>query len=578
MLRGYRIPLFGEPPTTAGGENPREMVVPVQQRLYNGHLTLLGAWECRPGFESVVDLGSSADVVCVVPEAENVAVLSDGTVYRSKGRGFSSMRLLDGGMTGHSRKVSWVKHDGEILLADGGEPMVVESDRVRRMGEQERRLGAPAVTDLGSGLVPAGTYRYSVTLVTGGGESRPGTESSAQTVPAVGGGRFRVYLPSLTDDERRTATSWRLYRRQDNEWGLVGTAGIDQPYLDDALEEVGAAPPAFDSTGSLPPRFRGLAVVGDYVVGYGHDATEFRWCREGNHDLWPEENYTNTALTDEVQYAYGVDRDLVVFKTRTIEAWALVGGEAVFARRMVIPRGCWARDSVVVVAGVPHWLGDDGNFYRLRGQMPEPVGALERRRVVALARPEAVVGYHYPDENVIRWTAPGGSWTYNTLTGGFSEDLAWDGSAWKPLAVHAVSYADGKTWVGMSAGRIGRWDRDVRTDDGARIRMVRRFTLAVSKDGRRARVNALGLRLDLGTGTSADTDPAVTVRWGFDQSSACGEHRIDLPTQGDTDPYRVFGPCGFGREMWIEIERGATAPFSVTAGFVVANPQGDGSR
>lgn len=573
--------MFGAPPTTAGGENSFELLLPVHERLINGHLTPLGAWECRPGYETAGRTGGAGAVVAIIASDENVAILDDGSVYRSTGRGWKGFRALTGGMTGHARPI-WCQYDGAIIVADGGEPQVIESQRTRRLGSERVTPGAPTVTSLGSGSIGAGTYTYSVTLITAAGESLPGTESSAVTVPSTGGGRYRVSLPSLTDDERRGVTGWKAYRRQGNDWGLVGTATLDQAYIEDRAATVGAAPQSYDATESLPPRFRWVTTVGDYVVGGGHDSTEFRWCAEGDFDRWPELNFTNAQLDGDVLFGVGVDKDLYLFKSRTIEMWALVGGATVFARRGSIPRGCWAPDSVVMVeGGIPHWLGEDGNFYRLRGNTPEAIGILERRRVAALSRPQGMRADYYPEEGVVRWTAEGTTWTYDYRNKTFGEDAAWDGAGFKPLAARCAALVSGKTYVGLPGGIIARWGRDVYSDGGNRIRTVRRFSVPTTKDGRRARVNALTLRLDVGRGdegAAVDTDPAVVVRWGFDGGLEVGSHRIALPTRGEMDPYRTFGPLGIGREIWIELERGARAPFSVMSGFIVANPTGDGSR
>jgi len=640
-LKGVRIPLLGQPPTTAGGENSFELFMPVQQRLFNGYLTPLGSWECRPGFEQVADTGLDCPIISIIPHAEGIAIAQNGAVFRGTGRGFKAVRQLDGGMEGHTRP-NYCTHDSAVLVADSGPPQVIESHRTRRLGTQRKVVGAPTVTSLGSGDIRTGTYYYTITLTTAAGEGLPGTESSVATVSADGG-KFRVELPSLDDDLRLGATAWSAYRRFDGDWGLVGTASLDKPYIDDGADDVGAAPPTYDLTESLPPHFRWITTVGDYVVGGGHDGVEWRWCREGNHDIWPEANYTSSALDDRVMMGVGIDKDLVLFKTRTIEVNALVGGTTVFARRGTIQRGCWAPDSVVMVNGTtPHWLGEDGNFYRLRGMTAEPIGILERRRVAALRRPDGMRGDLFPEEGVIRWSCEGVTWVYDYRNNTFREDAAWNGREWKPLGVFGSAMLYGKTYVGMALGRIGHWDKAYKTDDRKRIRLVRRFNVPTTKDGRMARVNALGVRMELGTadlqdtrvgdytwtvnlsvargdevlitesdsqqggvyrarkshtstilngpgiyGTEwglfwerlpLDTDPGVTVRWGFDGGSATGSHRIELTDLGDVDSYRVWGPLGYGREIWIEFERGASFPFSLSAAFIVANPQGDGGK
>jgi len=320
--------------------------------------------------------------------------------------------------------------------------------------------------------------------------------------------------------------------------------------------------------------------VGDYVVLAGHDGTEFRWCYPSNHDIWPAENLSNVQLTGgEIQGVYGINRLLVFVKTKSIEVYVLVGGTQAFSRQTTITKGCLAPDSLVLVDGSqPYWLGNDHCFYRLKGSTPEPIGMLLTDEIRGLTSPESIYGLYFPNERMVRWVAPhdGRCFSYNYLSDSFQEDALWDGDRWQALPVGCVADMHGKTYVGMTGGRIGTWSKDHLTDDGEVLRCVRRFTTLLSEDGRNARANQLGLRMARGlTNVSEIDNPTVTVRWGFDQGSWAGVEEVALGNLGVTNPYRVWGPLGVGREMTVEVEKAAAAKFNVAAGYVIAQPMGD---
>lgn len=646
-IRGVRIPFFGKPIATAGGENRAVKLFPVQEEVANGRLGLLGQWSTRPGYEIHLNLPTTAPVVLLVEHQGLVAVTGDGKVFRSRDENFRAARELPGRLTGHSRPMACI-HDGALIIADGGDLSVVESNKVRKAGIPRQAPGAPTVSAIGNrGDVPEASWVYALTYTTVAGESLLG-EASAAATKARGVGGFRVTAPELTDEERRWVLTWSVYRRLESgkAWGLVGTAPLGTPYIEDLLAATTTEPPTTDGSASAPPAgITDVATVGDYLVFGGHDSTEIGWSNPGSHDYFPAANTTNVQLDGGFfQGLRGNGKDLLVFRTTMTDLYALTGGLEVFLRRQPIRRGCAARKSIVLVDGIiPYWLGDDGIFYRLEGVTPKAIGELEQDFILSLRSPESLRGEWFPLERVVRWFSdPDGICIgYNYGKQHFFRDWTWDGRRRQQLPIQSTITSGNLVLVGLDAGQIGEWSDEHTTDAGRRIRTIRRFTLPMTGDGKQARANALLFRHDRGTreirtplgirpwrgfteyfvgdirtGLEQDQEDRMTayrcilehtsggtttapgypsgtwptywrrlrpddlyeiiVRWGFDQGSQAGEERIGVGSVGDTQPYAVIGPCGFGREIWVEVERAASVPAQFTGGALVAQPLGDG--
>ncbi len=644
MIRGSRIPFLGRPPTLAEGQDRLVKLFPVHETVANGRMGDLGQWVTRPGYEVRTNLDTDAAVTRLHAHNGLVAFTDEGKVFRALDESLTKPVELEGLMQGPQRPET-VVHDGEVIAVDGGDPMVVEAGRLRRLGVPRITPGVPRVEATNKGRVPQGQFRYYVSMTTVAGESLVGPASAVVTHTGKGEHGTRVERPDISEDDLRWVLEWSVYRGlyQGNAIALIGTAAVDTLYINDILPAGTGTEPVVDASGSTPVRASECAVVGDYLVLAGHDGTEFRWSSPGNHDLWPDANNSNVQLDGgTIQTIRGITKELIFFRTNAIDLYSLVGGNDVFSRRLTYRRGCLAKKSVVMVGGMqPYWLGDDHIFYRVTSGAPEPIGLLEQEFVARLRSPEACEGDDFPRERVIRWRFPvdGICIGYNYGKGHFFRDWSWDGSKQVPLDVHATCQAtDGTTLVGLSAGGIGEWGQQHATDGGRRIRTIRKFTVPLTGDGRQARLNALVFRHERGThdlrdplvpdawqenhdyevadlvhnpldpsrvfrcirdhtsGDSisdspgiigggwetywrdlkADEEPTITISWGFDQGPQAGRESLSMGTLGDTQPYAVIGPCGVGREAWIEMERSAMIPVAFTGGACIAQPLGDG--
>ena len=642
-IRGNRIPLFGKPPITAGGEDRFVKLFPVREEVSNGRMGLLNEWISRPGYESVCQLDSTADVVGMAHHRGVVSVASDGKVFRSTGANLKNTYELEGRLGGPHRP-SMAVHDDALIIADGGDPVVVEDGRLRKCGVPAQNPGVAVAQEMNYGGILPGRYAWYVSITTIAGESTIGQASNVIEFTGNGPHGARVFRPEFDEDSRPFILSWSLWRGLEggDAIGFVSLAGPDDAYIEDNLRDALGSTPEANSSGSYPPRFTDVCVVGDYLVYSGHDSIEIGWFNPGSHDYVPP-GFTTAVRLDggHIQTIRGVSKDLMVFRTNSLDLYALVANEDIFRLRVSVPRGCMAKHSVVMVDNsVPHWLGDDGSFYRLNGATAEPIGLLEQDLVWSLREPEDLVGMDFPREKVVRWffQRAGVCIGYNYAKGHFFQDWSWDGKK-IPLDVHSTVHVDGTVYVGLGAGRVATWGREFFTDDGKRIRAIQRFTVPLVEDGRQARVNAIVLRHQRGTHDPAEPDSTVAwdpfkdqyrlgdrvygargravvyvcirdnvpsglitdapgasagrwesdwriwteaaddrslvVSWGFDQGSECGKQRISSGDLGDTAPFTVMGPLGFGREMWVEVEHPAAASFALTGGFLIARPLGD---
>lgn len=575
--RGEPISLFGDPPVPATGESQSERRLPLREEVLNGRTTDSGAWEKRAGMTLFRDLGVARPVVAIVPWDGGLAITDDGSVWRLGGQG-----AIAGSLPGDRRPVVTL-HDGAALVSRGSTPMKISADGVTVLGRPGADApAAPTVASSGHpGGVTAGTYEYVVSQVLPNGETLPSTASSTVTVPVVAADRnqglqINVSRPVLDD----LATAWRIYRRKQygTETRLVAEVGAEVAVYEDnrSAADLLNQHDGMDSSRLLPPAFTQMATVGDRVVGIGHSATEFRWTETGSSDNWRELNFSNVALDGgRIMAALGLTRDLIILKNNNVEVWTLTGGAGVFARRTTVRRGCIAPYSAILVEDTPYFFGDDRRFYAITGSGPVELSVFLSEDLATLQNPETMYAVHFRQERSIRWFHPpsGRCFGYDYGSQRMFEDKRWDGDRWQMLAIGSGDQVGADMLVGDSraSGKVYRWTRDAADDAGEPIRVLQRFSTALTHSGAQARANKLILRAKRGHG-STTTD--FTVRWGFDQGSFVGKESVSLGAAGDTDPVHVISSLGVGREIRIELEYSGAERFLLSQGFIIANRLG----
>jgi len=582
-IRGNRIPFFGHAIVAADGESRFVKLFPVQERIENGRLGLLDEWKSRPGYDVATTLDTKMPVRHLAHDTGLVAIAGDGRVFRSDDQSWTTSRELDGTMEG-SRLPQSVLHDGLLVATDGGTPMGIETHRVRQLGIRPVTVGAPTVLAVDKGNLRAATYRYRVSMTTAAGQTRVGPPSDAVDLNEHELHGVLVSRPAFAnEDDQRTVLAWSIWRESNDTHLVQYVATLDASVLQyhDTNRDLGeTAQPVADASYSYPPKAAHCAVVGDYLVLGGIDDTTIQWSAPGGHDFWPPSNFTSIPLGGGSYVSMiGFGKELVIFCGESTHLFALTGNVDAFERRFTIQKGCMAPASVVVVEGDrPYWLGHDGIFYRTKGLEAEPIGPLEQNFVWGLKNPRACEGRVFLREKVVRWTFPedGVTLGFNYAKDHFFRDYSWNGSREIPLGINAVCHHNGTTFVGLSDGRIGTWSDEHQSDAGMPIRTVRRFSIPLTGDGRRARANSLMFRHQRGTVVPGEQTTLAMVSWGFDQGPQVAQDGLSAGGLGDTSPYAQFGPCGVGREMWVQVERTSTAPFTFTGGMVVAQPLGDG--
>lgn len=331
--------------------------------------------------------------------------------------------------------------------------------------------------------------------------------------------------------------------------------------------------------GGSPPSAKYVDTLDSYVLMAGHLDTTFRWSSAGNYESWPAANYNDVLSEGEIiKYMVVFRREIFFFKSKSIEIWVNIGGATVFARKIMIAKGCGASYSVVNANDTLYWFGDDGDFYVLDGISPKVISKSYRAELDKIVNKSSIYGYDYREEGIIRWFVPieGKCFVFDYTKNLFSEDNTWATGEFQRMPFNSHMVIDGETYVGdyNNTGLIYHWDKDYVTDNGAEIRVLRQFLVPLSPDGTLSRVNRLRIRVKRGVATATETSPVAQIRWRFDQNDWGNYEEIDLGGLGDRNPYIDISGLGIGSEIEIEIVETDGVEFLITGLNLVTEPLG----
>jgi hypothetical protein len=343
-----------------------------------------------------------------------------------------------------------------------------------------------------------------------------------------------------------------------------------------------------------PPAGKWLAVVADRLVIAGQNETQFNWSAPGSAISWPANNFSNvTGHGEGIRYMTARDTDLYFFKDASIELWSHIGGNEVFGRRAIVNfmdkfavnRGLVG--ATVVQAGNPStfFFYADGDFWAMSGFNPVRISGNYKREIGNLASVSGMYGFHYDKEHVIRWFEPvsGKCFNFDYVNQNFVEDNKWLAGDWARLPHFSYMESDGVAYFGDfdPTGKIYRWSDTIFRDDGAEIRVFRKFRVLLDpQTNHRVRWNRMRLRFKRGQG-AIGSNPLLNVRWALDgvdfnanQSLAMGEATASVGEAGNYDPTLDLLNLGVGREAIIEMFQTANVQHLLTHCTVTAKPLG----
>jgi hypothetical protein len=355
-----------------------------------------------------------------------------------------------------------------------------------------------------------------------------------------------------------------------------------------------------DALPGSPPNGRFIAVVADRVVISGQAVlglvTQFRWSAAGSAISWPAGNFSNvTGHGESIRYMAVKDTDLYFFKDFSVEVWAHVGGNEVFARRGIITfmdkvvRNRGLVGFTVVLGGDPErfYFYADGDFWVLDGFTPRRISGAYKRRIGQVASVSSMFAYHFPKEHVIRWFEPisGTTFVFDYVNNNWSEDNTWNTGAgeWARLPIQAFMESDDKAYIGdyEASGKIFEWSDATFQDDGVNIRLERELRILLDpKNSHKARLNRLLLRMKRGTG-AIGTTPQLDIRYAFDgvdfstsKAQSIGTATATVGEAGNYDPYVALTNLGVGREVLLELVQFAPVTHLLTHLTVTSKPLG----
>lgn len=342
--------------------------------------------------------------------------------------------------------------------------------------------------------------------------------------------------------------------------------------------KITTSPVAIAALGGTTIKARFVDTIDTRVILCGHDAVSFIWSDLEKAESYPAENFNAVKGDGErIVYFKIENRLLYFFKSKSIEIWASIGRSPYFARQHFIEVGCGASYSPVFANNQWYWFGGDGEFYKMSGASPQVISSRYRTEIDKAANKGEMYGFHFAKERLIRWFVPGAAkcLVYDYVTDIFSEDNAWDDGQWLRLPINAYMEKDGEQYIGdlNSTGKIYHWSKDHKDDNGAPIRVYRKFAIPVTDSGGEGRANKLSLRVDRGNGSADVPSPNALVRWHLDRGEWLSE-QVDLGAVGEHYPYVDIASLGIGRELEFEMIESDAVDSLITHAYLTVEPLG----
>ncbi len=320
--------------------------------------------------------------------------------------------------------------------------------------------------------------------------------------------------------------------------------------------------------GGSPSNFKYLTRVGPYVIGAGHDPTQFKWSAAGNPDNWTtgDSGFANVKKDGAIKNGGSLKDRLFFFKDNAIEVWFNRGGTTPFVRIETIEKGMNASDSLVKETDTFYWLGDDLRFYRLDGVRATPISSPYEGFIQGLLNPSEAIGFNFKKEHLLKWLFPtdGVILVFDYKNNIWSEDARWVGSGWQRIPMNSYMEINNKQFIGSFNldGLIYEWGKDNLDDAGQPIRVFREFSVKPSDKGHKNRFNRLRFRLKRGVATAGVANPLFSWRYRFDRNPVWQPwDDVDMGVVGDNDPYIDRRNLGIGRELSFQVSESDAVDF-----------------
>jgi WD40 repeat protein len=332
----------------------------------------------------------------------------------------------------------------------------------------------------------------------------------------------------------------------------------------------------FDSSelDGAPAGAKFVGRISTYTLMCGHTASEVKFSLPGNPEDWSSTGSGdfNVKSGETIKNFKVLREKAYIFKERSIEVWAIVGGGAIpFVRQ----EGAWitrgvgeAGGSVVEAEDTFYWLGSDLQIYRLEGASPKVVSTAYSKVLKSLTHPEDVLAIDFSQDHLIRWLFPtdGKCIVYDYAHKIFWEDNEWSNGQWKRMNINAYMEMDGKQYTGCydPDGEVSEWSKDYYTDNGRPIRVYRRFSFIASEKGNNYKYNKVGFRFNRGLGDNDTPNPVMNFRYKLDQGPWSTAQDIPLGSSGDFNPWVFTHNLGVGRELEVETFQTDAVPHIMT--------------
>lgn len=287
-----------------------------------------------------------------------------------------------------------------------------------------------------------------------------------------------------------------------------------------------------------------VATLNDYMLANTTAGRAVNFSANANLTSWvATDTFSKVGKPDDLIAMQEGWSELMLAGKESMEVW-YNDGVTPFIRRSngLIDRGCAAAYTLTRVGNDWMWLDNFRRFVKLDQRAPTHISFPYHKRIQAFGAVDDAVSDNMEVSGfplyVTSFPSARTTLIYNYQKDGWAEWGYWNTDSSTYEAFRGNCYAYAKIWnmhlVGDRAnGKIYRMSKSLYTDDGNPIRTLRRTGFISHGTSALKSSHEIVLRLKRGQGSSAVTNPVMTLRFRNHNGAWSNERQLSLGAVGD---------------------------------------------
>lgn len=231
--------------------------------------------------------------------------------------------------------------------------------------------------------------------------------------------------------------------------------------------------------------------------------------------------------------------DLLLFGTRSMEAWQDQGQSFPFGKTTSIEVGCLSQSSVATVDQTVGWIAHDGTVRLLDGYQAKKISGHDIDRLIEKdSAPSLIRGFSWTERGHTFYALRGTNWTkvYDLKTDAWHDRASLGRKVWR--CGSSMQFGTRRIFGDADHPRLYELDHDLDTEDGDVIQWVT-DTAPMHAFPDHVAIDRINIDIVTGTGSgqgaTQDINPKLVLKWSDDGGRNFGvERHLEIGAQGQT--------------------------------------------